>query len=152
MEAGATACRVNAGGDMYAAGAPRGSPSGFAVRIRDPDGSPTDTLPHIGFFLKDAAVATSGNYERYTEIAGKRYSHILDPRTGRPVPDAVVQVTVMAKDAAIADALATALTVLGVEDGMSAICRFEDAEALFFTREDGKLLSHGTWFFMKEAR
>jgi len=131
LAAGATACRVNAGGDMAARGAPPWSPAGFAVEVRDPDGRADQAYRGIEFPLRDRAVATSGNYERYTEIAGKRYSHILDPRTGRPVPDAVVQVTVVAPDGALADALATALTVLGAERGVALANRLDDVEALF---------------------
>jgi thiamine biosynthesis lipoprotein len=142
LDAGAVACRVNAGGDMFAGGAPRGSPKGHPVTIRDPDGPPDATLPGISFPVLNAGVATSGNYERYTEIAGKRYSHILDPRTGRPVPDAVVQVTVVSNDGAEADALATALTVLGVDRGLALLRGYKYAYALFITREDGKLVLH----------
>jgi len=150
IEAGATACRVNAGGDVFAAGAPRDSPAGFPVMIRDPDAAPDRTLPGLEFPLLDRAVATSGNYERYTEIAGKRYSHILDPRTGRPVSDAVVQVTVIAGEGAQADALATALTVLGVERGLDLVRGLRHVEALFLYRKDGKLAMRGSpWF---EAR
>ncbi|MEN8151037.1 MAG: FAD:protein FMN transferase [Planctomycetota bacterium] len=135
---GADSCRVNAGGDMYAAG------DVFEVSIRDPDGGPGDVLPDSTFRVRDAGVATSGNYERYTEIDGKRYSHILDPRTGRPVPDAVVQVTVIAPSGARADALATALTVLGVEDGLNLANRLRRVEALFLVREGGEIARRAT--------
>ena len=95
-------------------------------------------------------MATSGNYERYTEIAGKRYSHILDPRTGRPVSDAIVQVTVIAREGAEADALATALTVLGVERGLELVRGLKHVDALFLYRKNGKLAVRGSpWF---EAR
>ena len=62
--------------------------------------------------IADRAVCTSGNYFRFTEIDGKRYSHILDPRTGA-VADAASSVTVVAPEAVLADAWATALSVLG---------------------------------------
>jgi thiamine biosynthesis lipoprotein len=128
---GALACRVNAGGDMVAGGAPPGRPEGFETEIRDPRGDPAATLPGRTFDLRDRAAATSGNYERTTEIAGKRYSHILDPRTGRPVPDAVTQVTVMAPTGLEADALATALVVLGPESGLRLAQELPNVEALF---------------------
>ena len=67
--------------------------------------------------LSEGAVATSGHYRRYTSVAGQRYSHILDPRTGLPVEDPA-SVTVIADDALTADALATTISVLGTHDGM----------------------------------
>jgi thiamine biosynthesis lipoprotein len=134
-EAGALACRVTAGGDMVASGAPAWSSDGFEVEIRDPAGGESDFLAGRAFHAKDCGVATSGNYERYTEVGGKRYSHILDPRTGRPVPDAVVQVTVIARDGTEADALATALTVLGPVEGLQLVEGRPGVEALFIVRE-----------------
>jgi thiamine biosynthesis lipoprotein len=135
LEAGAIACRVNAGGDMVARGEHPADPEGFEVEIRDPKGRSSESLSDSGFRVAEGAVATSGNYERYTEIDGKRYSHIVDPRTGRPVPDAVVQVTVIALDGARADALATAFTVLGVEAGLALAERLDGVEALFLVRD-----------------
>ena len=101
---------VDVGGDIRCFGvSPRGDRWRVAVR------NPFDTRG-TAFFgtlaLTDAAVCTSGNYERYTEIDGKRYSHIVDPRTGRPV-DFAPSVTVVAPTSAVADGWATALSVLG---------------------------------------
>jgi len=81
--------------------------------------------------VADRAVATSGNYFRYTKIQGKRYSHIVDPRTGRPV-DAVPSVTVIADDCTTADIWATALSVLGPE-GLAKIEAIEWREAMMIT-------------------
>jgi thiamine biosynthesis lipoprotein len=69
--------------------------------------------------LNDAAVATSGDYRNFYEVDGRRYAHTIDPRTGRPVDHALASVTVFAPDAADADALATALMVLGPEEGLA---------------------------------
>lgn len=68
--------------------------------------------------LDDMAVATSGDYRNYVMLAGKRYSHTIDPRTGMPVAHNVASVTVVHASAAAADAWATALDVLGVADGL----------------------------------
>jgi thiamine biosynthesis lipoprotein len=135
LAAGAVACRVNAGGDMAARGKHPESEAGFEVEVRDPMGRSAESLENSAFHIAAGAVATSGNYERYTEIDGKRYSHIVDPRTGRPVPDAVVQVTVIAPDGARADALATAFTVLGVEGGRNLAETLDGVEALFLVRD-----------------
>lgn len=140
LDAGASACRVNAGGDHVAFGRPPWQPLGFPVTIRDPRGGPTDTLDGLSFFLDfEQSVATSGNYERFTEVDGRRYSHIIDPATGWPVENPVVQVTVVAVDGAEADALATAFTVLGVTKGMELARELPAVEALFIVARDGVL-------------
>jgi len=72
------------------------------------------------FPLEDSAVETSGSYEKYVTFNGKRYSHIIDPRTGYPAPG-IVSVSVFAKQTEIADALATGIFVLGVEVGLDLI-------------------------------
>lgn len=72
------------------------------------------------FPLDDSAVETSGSYEKYVTFNGKRYSHIIDPRTGYPA-SGIVSVSVFAKQTEIADALATGIFVLGVEIGLDLI-------------------------------
>ncbi len=69
------------------------------------------------------AIATSGNYERFVKIGGKRYAHILDGRTGYPV-HGMAAVTVIAPTAALADALSTTLFILGVDEGKSFLKKF----------------------------
>jgi len=99
---------VDVGGDVRCFGRPAEGGK-WLVGVRSPFGG--DSLLAV-LQLDEGAVCTSGNYERFTEIAGQRYSHILDPRTGRPV-DFAPSVTVFAADATTADAWATALSVLG---------------------------------------
>jgi thiamine biosynthesis lipoprotein len=76
------------------------------------------------------AVATSGNYERFVEIAGKRYAHIIDPRSGYPV-ESMAAVTVVSPDATRADALSTGLFVLGIQEGLRTLEQFPGTEAMF---------------------
>jgi thiamine biosynthesis lipoprotein len=83
--------------------------------------------------VANGAVVTSGNYERGFEIAGRRYGHIIDPRSGMPTPDDPLSVTVVADNGALADAWATGLFVLGLEEG-SRLAAKEDIEALFVVR------------------
>ena len=97
---------------------------------RDPT-TITETL-----YVRDRAVVTSGNYERFTVIQGKRYSHIIDPRTGRPV-DGPDSVTVIAADAADADAWATALSVTGKSGAEAAGAA--GVEFLMYFVTDGEL-------------
>ncbi len=85
--------------------------------------------------LTDAAVATSGDYRNYFEIDGRRYSHSIDPRTGRPVAHELVSVTVVHPSAMVADAWATALTVMGPQRA-AAVAKEQDL-AVYFIRRDG---------------
>lgn len=111
---GFTAFLVDGGGDLYVAGekAP-GKP--WTVGVQHP--RRRDELM-VALPVRDAAVVTSGDYERFFEIEGRRYHHIIDPRTGFPA-DRSVAVTVRAADATFADALATALFVMGPEEGVA---------------------------------
>jgi len=102
--AGATAALLDLGGNLLIAGA-----GTFPVGIVAPDNQ--SSLLHT-VTVDGGAVATSGQYERFVEIDGKAYGHILDPRTGRPV-ERLGSVTVLAPAAMTADGLATALFVLG---------------------------------------
>jgi thiamine biosynthesis lipoprotein len=72
------------------------------------------------FPLDDSAVETSGSYEKFVTFNGKRYSHIIDPRTGYPA-QGIVSISVFAKQTEIADALATGIFVLGVEVGLDLV-------------------------------
>jgi FAD:protein FMN transferase len=101
---------VNAGGDLRAIGSKDGQP--WVVGIRHPQGKGVLASVQV---KGDESVFTSGNYERYNEYRGVRYTHILDPRTGIPV-EGVTSVTVIHPDGTIADAAATALVVAGAKD------------------------------------
>ncbi len=79
--------------------------------------------------VTDMAVVTSGNYEQFFIVDGKKYSHIIDPKTGYPVTE-TISVTVFSPDAEIADALATAISVLGVENGLKLINQLRNIECL----------------------
>ena len=125
---------VNAGGDMYCLGR-RSAKVEWNVGIRHPrkkDG--------VLFRLKlqDKAIDTSGDYEKYFILNGRRYSHIIDPRTGMPVGDGVVSATVTAGDSTTADILATALCLLGRE-GLDTVRSVPGADALIVLNEGGYL-------------
>lgn len=97
------------------------------VGIVDPD-DPTRTVATIA--VVDAAVATSGQYERHVEVGGRRRGHILDPRTGVPV-DRQGSVTIVAPRGIDADALSTAVFVLGVEAGEELVKRHPGVGCVF---------------------
>lgn len=136
-EAGIGAALVDAGGDIYALGSPPGR-EGWRIGVRDP-GRPADILDQP-LLLRDRAVATSGDYEQSVVVGGHRYSHILDPRTGRPV-ERMSSVTVVAPDATTADAYATAASVLGPQHAVAFADRRPGVEVLILYRHDDKTLT-----------
>lgn len=81
------------------------------------------------FKIAEGAIATSGNYEKFFLVDGRRYTHILDPRTGTPV-SGVLGVTICADNAAMADALSTAVFVLGPADGLDLLEGLDGAEGI----------------------
>lgn len=86
--------------------------------------------------LRDRSLATSGNYRKFIEIGGKRYGHTIDPRTGRPAMNALLSASVIADDAATADALGTALMVLGPEDAKAWLMVHDEVQA-YLIIDDG---------------
>ncbi|MFH1753889.1 MAG: FAD:protein FMN transferase [Candidatus Omnitrophota bacterium] len=121
---------VDAGGDIYCFGpGPRGKE--WRVGVRNPR---DDSL--IGALsLRDAAVATSGDYYRFFIIGEKRYSHIIDPRTGSPVSETPMSVTVIAPDCLTADAMATAITVMGPSIGLDFAENQREIEAIIISKD-----------------
>jgi len=132
QERGVTDAFVNLGGNISAIGSAPGEP-GWPIGIRDPEGG-TTTVGTI--VLRNEAVATSGDYENFVEIGGKRYGHIIDPRTARPV-DTPLSVTVVAPTGLASDALSTGLFVLGAERSKEAVAALPRVKALFAVRRDG---------------
>jgi len=118
---------VSAGGDMAVRG--RKLDRQWHVGIRHPR-QPNNLLGTIA--IADEAVVTSGDYERYREHDGVRYHHIIDPRTGMPARG-TQSVTIVARDATIADALATGVFVLGPTAGLALIERLPNVEGLVVT-------------------
>lgn len=116
---------LSAGGQVYAAGSNAGRP--WRIGIRDPRGTPEDYFAVVE--LRDESLSTSGDYERCFFVDGVRYHHILDPRTGRP-SSGVWSATVLSTDATLADALSTALMILGPLRGLALVERLEGVEAL----------------------
>jgi thiamine biosynthesis lipoprotein len=137
---GLSSVLVDVGGELRAVGTRRdGTP--WRVGIERPDAAALGVFGTVD--LIDEGIATSGDYRNYLEVDGVRYSHIIDPRTGRPIRARDVSVTVVAPDAATADAWATALTVLGPEAGYEIAVR-EGIAALFVARIEGRLESRVT--------
>jgi len=141
-----TTCRFGIGsalfsidGELRALGEqPGGEPWAVAVELPDPN----IRAGHSVIALREASVATSGDYRHFVMLGTKRLSHTMDPRHGGPVENPPASVTVVAKCCMAADAMATALTVMGVERG-AAFAREGGIDALFLSRVGGGLKATG---------
>jgi len=125
---------IDAGGDILALGAPLHA-EGWTIGIQHPfrAGELAATVR-----IRDEAIATSGNYEKYISFEDKRYGHLMDTRTGRP-SDSMLSASVIAPTALEADGLSTSVFPMGVADGLGFIGRQARAGGLFVTsgREGG---------------
>jgi len=122
-QAGATRCLVDVGMDLVTWRTPE--QANFVVGVRNPWGQGL-----LGILtVPGGAVVTSGDYERFVTIDGQRYAHIVDPRTGQPVTG-MRSVTVLTADGAEADALATALFVMGHDEAVAFVRARDDLEAI----------------------
>ena len=125
QERGVTSGIINASGDMNAWGSqPDGTPWRVAIRNPMNKNKVFALMP-----LQNKAVVTSGNYEKYVCFNGVRYAHIIDPRTGYPATE-LISVTVFAPKAEIADALATAVFVMGKEAGIDRINQLPNIDCI----------------------
>jgi thiamine biosynthesis lipoprotein len=116
IENGVTSGIVNASGDLAAWGRqPDGSE--WTIGIADPDAA---DLPFSYLNITDMSVATSGNYEKFVMIGGKKYSHTINPRTGLPVTG-IKSVTIISPNAEVSDAMATPLMIMGIKVGLDLI-------------------------------
>ena len=129
---GVTDALIDAGGDIYALGSRGGEP--WKVGVRSPRGE--ELLGYIE--VEDMAVMGSGDYERFFIHEGRRYHHIFDPRTGYPA-EGLSGITVISPEPMMADAWATALFVMGPEEGLRAAEEMPDLEVIMVT-ESGEVL------------
>jgi thiamine biosynthesis lipoprotein len=117
---------VNAAGDLSVWGhQPDGKP--WTIGIADPNHK---DRPFSSLQLTDAAIATSGDYEKFVLIGGKRYSHTINPKTGLPVTG-LKSVTVICPNAELADALATPLLVMGVKTGLNLVDQLKHLACIY---------------------
>ncbi len=122
---------VNASGDLTAWGSqPNGSP--WTIGVADPNAK---NQPFSYLNISNVAVATSGNYEKYAVIGGKKYSHTIDPKTGLPV-SGIKSVTILSPNAEIADAMATPVTVMGVRVGLDLINQMQGMACIIIDDKD----------------
>ena len=133
---------LNLGGDMYLWGQDQAGRRGFDLGVQDPH-RPEDNAPILARLrLQDAAIATSGGYQRFYTIQGQRHSHIFDPRTGKSATGPA-SATVIARDNVTANALATTLCVLSPEEGLKLAADTPGTECLLVTADGQQLRSPG---------
>ena len=123
---------VNASGDLMIWGNDSPSNDTWNIKISDPKNM-DKSLADLD--VNNTAVVTSGNYEKYFMNKGVRYAHIIDPMTGLPTTG-IKSVTVICNDAEIADALATSIFTLGLQDGLHLANQLREVEALVVTDDD----------------
>lgn len=140
-EAGITTAIINLGGNVVVMGTSPSSDEGWKVGVQDPDevrGAVVGVQR-----MKDYAIITSGIYERYLEVDGVKYHHILDPKTGYPLENEISGVTVFAPESVDGDGLSTSLFLFGIEDGLKFIESLDGVEAVFIDKEHHVYLSSG---------
>jgi len=131
---------VNLGGNVLVIGNKvDGSP--WKIGIQDPREGRGNVMAIVD--AVDKTIVTSGNYERYFEEDGKLYHHILDPKTGYPAENNLLSVSIISENSFDADALSTAIYVMGLERGMKFIENLEDVDVMFITEELEVYLSSG---------
>jgi thiamine biosynthesis lipoprotein len=130
-EQGALSGVVNASGDMSAWGS---QPNGekWTIGIVNPDSS-HEVFSYMS--ITGLAVATSGNYEKFITIDGKKYSHTINPRTGLPVTG-IKSVTIISTNAEIADAMATPVMIMGINTGLDMINQMKNIEAVIIDEDN----------------
>lgn len=140
-EAGINTAIVNLGGNVIVIGTSPANKDGWNVGVQDPDevrGAVVGTRR-----ISDYAIITSGIYERYLEVDGVKYHHILDPKTGYPLDNEISGVTVFAPESVDGDGLSTSLFLFGIEDGLKFIESLEGVEAVFIDKDHHVYLSSG---------
>jgi thiamine biosynthesis lipoprotein len=148
LELGTTGFLVEIGGEIRTHGVKAdGSP--WRLGIEKPLAGETEVIERLK--VTDAALATSGDYRNFFTHEGKRLSHTIDPRTGRPVEHALGSVTVVAGTCMEADAWATALMVLGPQEGFDKACE-ENLAAFFIVRTEDGFQTNATPVFQAMLR
>jgi thiamine biosynthesis lipoprotein len=132
---------VNLGGNVLVMGG-KANGANFGVGVEDPNDPGNGYIGVVS--LKDGSVVTSGDYQRYfTDAAGKKYHHILDPFTGYPSESGLTQVTVITQKSIDGDGLTTTLFLLGLDKGLALVNEMPGVEAIFVTKDNRVFATKG---------
>lgn len=139
-EAGVSTAIIDLGGNIYVKGnRPTGTP--WTVGVQNPFLGRGELIGRIE--AVDKSVVTSGIYERYLEVDGETYHHLLDPDTGYPFDNTIAGVTIVSETSVQGDALSTAVFANGVNGGKEIIESLEEVEAIFVTKDQEVILTSG---------
>ena len=105
----------------------------WSIGIQNP--SLNNISSTLNLTLPNKTIATSGNYRNFFTHDGKKYSHIISPTTGYPIDNNILSVTIISDQCMDADALATSLIVMNINDGIDLIDKIKDAEVFYITKE-----------------
>lgn len=142
IEEGVTVGMVDLGGNLVILGdSPKREEGGWNVGVQDP----FSTRGAITGFLnlKDRSIVTSGIYERYLEVDGMKYHHLLNPETGYPFDNDIAGVTIISEKSIDGDALSTGVFSLGLKEGLDYVNSLEGIEAVFVTKDKDLYTSDG---------
>lgn len=142
---------INIGGDLYCMGT-NSDNKDWSIGIKDPEDK--DEILAL-LKIQDKAIATSGSYENFYIYNNKRYGHIIDPRSGYTVLNNLTSVTIIADDCTTADALATAVFVIGESEGLELVEKLSDIECVLVINRGDKsdiLMSSGMGKYIEKER
>lgn len=125
---------VDIGGDIRCFGAPLQGRDYWVIGLQNPNMQASENRVLLKVKMNNGAIATSGDYQQFVMVEGKRYSHIIDRKTGTST-EGLSSVTVIADNATNADALATAVSVMGAEKGLELIEKIPNTEAILITSQ-----------------
>ena len=133
-ERGVKSAIIDLGGNVHVVGS---KPDGSAWRIGVRNPLEPYGTPALVVDVKDCAVITSGNYERFKEVDGKKYSHFFDTKTGKSVMSDLLSVTVISTDGSLADGLATAFMITGVNKALEILRNMDNPPGVIFITQEG---------------
>lgn len=139
--AGMSSGFISAGGNVYVVGKPMDGRDAWVIGIQNPDTSDAENQIYDTLQVTDIACVTSGDYQRYYEVDGVRYPHIIDPQTLYPV-NRYKSVSVLLDNSGVADMLSTALFILPYEEGLALANKY-DAQALWIFQNDSVRMTEG---------
>lgn len=138
---GVTSAIISLGGNIYAIGENAEEKRPFNLGVQDPQAEDGSILGYLQ--LSDKSLVTSGDYQRYFMQDGKRYHHILDPKTGYPAESGLSSVTIISDSSVVGDALSTTCFVLGKDKGLELINSYDGVEAIFIDHDGNMYFSDG---------